>query len=130
MMVLGIGIDIVEIARIERLLGRHGDTFLKRVFLPEEIAYCGSKKFPAQHYAARLAVKEAVFKALGEGWTERLGWKDIKVLRSERGKPSVELLGKGRELQREMGVERIMVSLSHSDAYSIAQAVAAGDTGR
>ena len=126
MMILGIGIDIVEIKRIEGLLKRYGETFLRRVFLPEEIAYCGSKKYPAQHYAARLAVKEAVFKAFGEGWTEKIGWKDIKVKRSQKGQPAVELLGKGKKLQRELKVAKIMVSLSHADAYSVAQAVTLG----
>ena len=126
MAVLGIGIDIVEIERVEKLLRKHGEAFLRRVFLPEEIAYCDSKKYPAQHYAARLAVKEAVFKAFGEGWTEKIGWKDIKVNRSRKGQPGVELLGKGRELQREMKVDKIMVSLSHADAYSVAQAITLG----
>ena len=125
-MVLGIGIDIVEIKRIERLLKKHGEAFLRRVFLPEEIAYCASKKSPAQHYAARIAVKEAVFKALGEGWTEKIGWKDIIVNRSQKGQPGVELLGKGKKLQLDLKVDNLLVSLSHSDDYSVAQAVAIG----
>jgi holo-[acyl-carrier protein] synthase len=127
-MVLGIGIDIIEIPRVERLLEKWGESFLKRVFLPEEIAYCREKKYPAPHYAARIAVKEAVLKSFGEGWTEKIGWKDILVRRSLKGQPRVELIGKGKSLQAEMGVETILVSLSHADSYSVAVAVLSGKT--
>ena len=122
-MVLGIGVDIIEIRRVEKLLARWGENFWHRVLLPEEISYCRRKKFPAQHLAARIAVKEAVLKAFGEGWTEKIGWKDILVARSIKGQPRVELLGKGRKLQREMGVSQVLVSLSHADNYSVATAV-------
>ncbi len=126
-MVIGIGIDIIEIPRVERLLEKWGESFLRRVFLPEEIAYCGGKKYPAPHYAARIAVKEAVLKSFGEGWTEKIGWKDILVGRSRKGQPRVELIGKGGELGREMGVERVLVSLSHADSHSVAVAVLCGE---
>ena len=122
-MILGIGIDIVEVSRVEALLKKWGDGFLKRVFLPEEIAYCRQKKYPAQHYAARIAVKEAVMKAFGEGWTEKIGWKDILINRAQKGRPGVELLGKGERLREEMNVDSILVSLSHADSYSVAQAL-------
>ena len=122
-MILGIGIDIVEVKRVEDILRKWGAGFLKKVFLPEEIAYCRKKKFPAQHYAARIAVKEAIFKAFGEGWTEKIGWKDVHVKRSRKGQPRVELVGKGKKLAEEMKVESILVSLSHADDYSVAQAL-------
>ncbi len=127
-MVIGIGIDIVENNRVERMLKRWGGSLLQRVFLPEEIAYCREKKHPAPHLAARIAVKEAVLKAFGEGWTEKIGWKDILVRRSVKGQPRIELVGKGKELQEKMGVEEVLVSLSHADSYSVAMAVLSGKT--
>jgi len=122
-MILGIGIDIIEVKRVEKLLEKWGESFVRRVFLPEEIEYCRSKKHPAQHYAARIAVKEAVLKAFGEGWSEKIGWKDIIVRRSLKGQPQVELTGPGKKLKAEKGVERVLVSLSHADNYSVAQAI-------
>ena len=122
-MILGIGIDIIEVGRVKKLLEKRGESFLNRVFLPEEIEYCRMKSYPAQHYAARLAVKEAVMKAFGEGWTEKIGWKDILVTRTHKGRPGVELLDKGKKLQAERGAERILISLSHADNYSVAQAI-------
>ena len=122
-MVLGVGIDIVEVKRVEALLKRWGEGFLRRIFLPQEIAYCSRKKYPAQHYAARIAVKEAVLKAFGEGWTEKIDWKDILVKRTRKGQPEIELLGKGKKLKEEMKVGKILVSLSHADEYSVAQAI-------
>lgn len=122
-MIPGIGIDIIEVKRVEGLLEKWGDGFLNRVFLPEEIAYCGKKKYPAQHYAARIAVKEAVLKAFGEGWTDKIGWKDILVQRSHKGQPRINLLGKGRKLKEELGIGKVLVSLSHTEVYSVAQAL-------
>jgi len=125
-MVLGVGIDIVEVKRVEALLTKWGERFLKRIFLPKEIAYCSRKKYPPQHYAARIAVKEAVLKAFGEGWTEKIDWKDILVKRTRKGQPEIELLGKGKKLKEEMSVKNILVSLSHADEYSVAQALLVG----
>jgi holo-[acyl-carrier protein] synthase len=122
-MILGIGIDIIEVQRVEKLLEKRGESFLNRVFLPEEIEYCREKGYPAQHYAARLAVKEAVMKAFGEGWTDKIGWKDIRVTRTHKGQPGVELVEKGKKLQEEKGVNSILISLSHADNYSVAQAI-------
>lgn len=122
-MVIGIGIDIIEIPRVERMLTKWGESFLQRVFLPDEVAYCQGKKNPAPHLAARIAVKEAVMKSFGEGWTEKIGWKDILVGRSLKGQPQVKMIGKGKRLLEEIGVEKILVSLSHADNYSVAVAV-------
>ena len=122
-MILGIGIDIIEVKRVEKMLEKRGESFLNRVFLPEEIEYCREKSYPAQHYAARLAVKEAVMKAFGEGWNEKIGWKDILVNRTHKGQPGVELLEKGKKLKEERGVDNVLISLSHADNYSVAQAI-------
>ena len=119
----GVGIDLVEIKRVENLVARWGLRFLEKVFFPSEIAYCQAKPYPAQHYAARLAIKEAVLKALGEGWTERAGWKDIAVSRGVKGQPGVKLVGKGEKLGREKGIGKILVSLSHSQGFAVAAAI-------
>ena len=85
--VLGIGVDIVETARIESSLARFGDRFLARVFTDAEREYCASMPFPARHYAARFAAKEAVSKAFGTGIGAQAGWRDIEVRRKESGEP-------------------------------------------
>jgi len=121
--VLGIGIDIVETERIEQSLQKFGDRFLKRVYHPGEIAYAKSMKFPALHFAARFAAKEAISKAFGTGIGKQLGWADMEIRRKESGEPYVILHGKGAELAKKRGVSQVLVSLSHCKAYSAANAV-------
>jgi holo-[acyl-carrier protein] synthase len=122
---VGTGIDIVENERMGDILRRRGRAFKDRVFLAREQAYCESKAFPLQHYASRFAVKEAVSKALGTGLGHRLGWKDIEVVRDvASGAPSVRLSPGGRKLARALHVGEILVSLSHSRHYAVAQAIA------
>ena len=121
--VLGTGIDIVETERIDQSLERFGARFLKRVFHPDEIAYCQSMKFPALHFAARFAAKEAISKAFGTGIGKQLGWQDMEIRRKDSGEPHVVLHGKGAELARKRGVGQVLVSLSHCKAYSAANAI-------
>jgi len=122
--IVGAGIDLVENERMRDLLGRWGDKFTSRVFLPGEQAYCDSKAFPASHYAGRFAVKEAVTKALGTGMTEEIGWLDIEVVRDPvSGAPSVRLSPKARKLAERREVGDILVSLSHTRNYALAQAI-------
>lgn len=121
--VLGVGIDIVETDRIDQSVEKFGDRFLNRVFLPDEIAYARSMKFPALHLAARFAAKEAISKAFGTGIGKQLGWQDMEIRRKPTGEPYVVLHGKGAELARQRGVSQVLVSLSHCKAYSAANAV-------
>jgi len=121
--VLGIGVDVVETARIESSLERFGDRFLERVFTDEEIAYCNSMKYPARHYAARFAAKEAVSKAFGTGIGGTTGWKEIEVKRKESGEPYIQLHGAAQKHAEELQVVTVFASLSHSDNYSVANAV-------
>jgi len=121
--VLGIGIDLVEVARIERAIGRHGGAFEKRVFTDSEIAYCGSKKRPGMHLAARFGVKEAVMKAFGTGWSGGVSWKDVEVVNRAGGRPEVVLTGRLLEIADGMGGVDALVSFSHDGGYAIAQAV-------
>jgi holo-[acyl-carrier protein] synthase len=126
MNVTGIGVDIVETARIRDSLEKFGDRFLNRCFLPEEIAYCRSMKFPALHFAARFAAKEAISKAFGTGIGKQFGWRDMEIRKRDSGEPYVELHGKGVELAQARGVTEVLVSLSHCQEYSAASAVLVG----
>jgi holo-[acyl-carrier protein] synthase len=121
--VLGIGVDVVETVRIESSLERFGDRFLQRVFTEAEIEYCTSMKFPARHFAARFAAKEAVSKAFGTGIGVTMGWKEIEVKRKATGEPFIQLHGAAREHAELLKVTEVFASLSHSDNYSVANAV-------
>ena len=122
-MILGTGIDLVEVARIAESLARFGDQFVNRVLLPDEIAYCCAHKNSAPFLAARFAAKEAVSKAFGTGIGAQLGWQDIEIRRKESGEPLVVLHGKGRELFASRGAKSLHVSLSHTAQYAAAVAI-------
>jgi holo-[acyl-carrier protein] synthase len=122
-MIEGVGIDLIETARIRKTIGRFGARFFERVFTAGEIGYCRSMKHPDRHFAARFAAKEAVSKCFGTGIGLEIGWKDIEIVRDDRGKPGVELHGKGRELARRLKVKAIQVSLSHTEHYGSAVAI-------
>jgi holo-[acyl-carrier protein] synthase len=126
MTIIGTGVDIVETARIAASLERHGDRFLARVFLEGERAYCGKMAAPQQCYAARFAAKEAVSKAFGTGIGATLGWLDIEVRRKASGEPFVILHGEGAKTAARLGIKEIRLSLSHSDHYAVAHALALG----
>ena len=126
--ILGAGIDLVENARLQELIDRWGARFLDRVFLRAEQDYCASKAFPCRHYAGRFAVKEAVSKAFGTGFGPSIGWLDIEVVRdAASGAPSVRLANKARELAAARGVAAVLVSLSHTRRYAVAQALLIGE---
>ncbi|MBE3582110.1 MAG: holo-ACP synthase [Thermoanaerobacteraceae bacterium] len=117
-----VGIDIIEIERIEKALDRH-PRFLHRVFTSREQAYCGGRRRPGASLAARWAAKEAVFKVLGLGWGQ-LRWKDVEIIVDERGRPQVVLHGRVAEVAREKGIAGIDVSLSHHGSMAVAVAIA------
>jgi len=121
--VLGIGVDIVETARIQSSIERFGEHFLKRVFTQGEQDYCGAMPHPARHYGARFAAKEAVSKAFGTGIGRQMGWRDIEVKRRESGEPYIVLHGEAALLAAKLQVTQAFISLSHSDHYSVANAV-------
>jgi holo-[acyl-carrier protein] synthase len=126
MSVLGIGVDIVEIGRFASAMQRSGQSFLDRLFLPDEQAYCSPQREPARCYAARFAAKEAVAKALGTGIGAQLGWHDIEIRRKASGEPFVLLHGTGANTAAGLGISKILLSLSHSENYAVANAIAAG----
>jgi holo-[acyl-carrier protein] synthase len=124
---LGIGIDIVECARIDKMIEKHGDHFLERVYTPREIAYCSHRKAAkSQHFAGRWAAKEAVLKALGTGWSQGIQWVDIEVVNQAGGKPDIELTGEAARIAQQQGIETMLISISHCKAYATAYATALG----
>src|SRR3954453_23756774 len=123
MSVLGIGVDMVESARIEHSLERFAERFLQRVFTTGEIEYCQSMKFPARHFAARFAAKEAVSKAFGTGIGKAMGWRDIDVHREASGQPFVVLEGGAKQLAAERGISAVWISLSHTEHHAVAAIV-------
>jgi len=127
MKIVGIGIDVVETARIARSIESLGDHFLDRVFTEKEREYCDKMKFPELHYAARFAAKEAISKTFGTGIGKETGWRDMEILRRDSGEPYVVLRGAGKAFAESKGITEIMISLSHADHYAAANAVAVGD---
>jgi len=122
-MILGIGIDIIEVARIAASYQRFGDRFLQRILCADEIAYCLSYKAPAPFLAARFAAKEAMAKAFGTGIGSKLGWRDMEVGRRESGEPFAILHASGLKLLEERGARGVWISLSHTEHYAAAVAV-------
>jgi holo-[acyl-carrier protein] synthase len=121
--IIGIGMDLVEIDRIVAMLAR-GERALERLFAPREAAYIRSRPFPAQHAAARLAAKEAAFKALaGNALARRIGWRDIEVVTGWDGAPTLEFHGAAAERADELGVTRRHLTLTHSRTTAAAMVV-------
>lgn len=121
-LLLGLGADLIDVARIAGVLERQGDRFLSRVFTDEERAYCFGMKFPHKHLAARFAAKEAVSKAFTTGIGAELGWKSVSVYHGERHEPLVRLDEKGQALLRQVGGTSVMITLSHTDTAAMAVA--------
>src|SRR5580658_6615496 len=119
-MLLGTGIDIIEIDRVAASIDRFGDRFLHRIFTPVEIAYCRRKKNAAESYAARFAAKEAGAKALGTGIQQGVTWKELEVRREPSGRPTLHLSGRAGWLAQRMGVRHIALSLTHNQTTAMA----------
>jgi holo-[acyl-carrier protein] synthase len=120
---VGVGIDLIEVERIRAVIERQGERFLDRVFTAEERAYCGTMKFPHKHYAARFAAKEAVSKCFGTGIGAELGWRSVSVRHGERHQPLVHLDERGSALLRAAGATAVHLSLAHTEALAVAVAV-------
>ena len=125
-MILGSGIDLVEVDRIETARERHGERFLDRIFHPAETAYCLSHKIPGPFLAARFAAKEAISKAFGTGIGAQLGWRDMEIGRKDSGEPFVILHGKGLELLARRGARCVHITLSHTGKHATAAAILEG----
>ncbi len=127
MKIFGIGIDVVEVDRIESSIERLGELFLDRLFTPSERTYCDAQAKPGLHYAARFAAKEAVSKALGTGIGGHAGWLDLEVARDSLGAPKLVLSGNAANFAEQNGIVEIQISLSHARDYAAANAIAIAD---
>lgn len=126
MPVLGHGIDLVETARIGRMLADHPDRFLHRCFTATEIADAGEGPRRVEHLAARFAAKEAALKALGTGWAEGVGWTDFAVVRLASGAPELRISGRAAAIARGRGITRWHISLTHTESLASASVIAEG----
>jgi len=126
-MIIGIGVDLVDVKRIEEVINRHGDRFLQRVFTEGERDYCFGCARPEQSFAARFAAKEAALKALGVGWQRGARFRDVEVFNEELGAPRIELHGRALEISRSKGVTTMLVTISHDRNYALAHVVAEGE---
>ena len=126
-MILGVGIDIIEVGRIESSYAKFGDRFLNRILHLNEIQYCLSHRAPGPFLAARFAAKEAISKAFGTGIGAQLGWRDMEVARKDTGEPFVILHDKGQALVAARGAATPRISLSHTQTYAAAVAILESD---
>ena len=125
-MIVGMGIDIAEVPRIQAVIESQKERFLRRVYTLEEVAYCEQFKNKYERYAGRFAVKEAAMKALGTGWSRGVRWVDLEVVRVRGGKPTLSLKGAARKIADALGVKNIAVSITHTEAQAIAQVIFEG----
>ena len=126
-MIIGLGIDVVKIPRVVKAVDRFGDSFLNRVFCPEEIRWCNRKKDPFPCYAARFAAKEAVVKAMGTGFSQGITLRQICVKILESGAPAIFLRKRAKEKALALGIKTFHISLSHDTDTAVAVAVAEGE---
>jgi holo-[acyl-carrier protein] synthase len=125
-MIVGTGIDIAEVPRIQQSIERFGQRFLERVYTTGEMRYCDSKANRAERYAARFAAKEAAMKALGTGWNHGVRWRDCEVVRLPGGRPTIQFHGKAEEFAAKLGVKNATLSITHTKEQAFAQVILEG----
>ena len=121
--IIGMGVDLAEVGRIEKAIERHGEAFLRRVFTVAEREYCDRFRNRFERYAGRFAAKEAAMKALGTGWRRGVRWVDFEVVREKGGRPTIRLDGEARKIAEELGVKRIALSITHTEMQALAQVI-------
>ncbi len=124
--IIGIGTDITECLRIARMIERHGELFISRVYTPEEISYCQSRAQATQHFTGRWAAKEAILKALGTGWRKGISWRDVEIRNEPAGRPIVSMHGGAKDVVQQLGIAKMLVSISHCRTHATAYAIAVG----
>jgi holo-[acyl-carrier protein] synthase len=122
-MIVGLGVDITLIDRMEAAIARRGRALLERVFTPAEIRYCEKHRHSAERFAGRFAAKEAAMKALGTGWSRGVRWVDIEVVREPSGKPTLKLSGATRAIADGLGVKNIAITITHDGNMAMAQVI-------
>jgi holo-[acyl-carrier protein] synthase len=125
-LIVGMGVDIAEVARIRDTIERRGEAFLRRIYTPEEIAYCERFKNKFERYAGRFAVKEAAMKALGTGWSRGVRWVDLEVTRERSGRPTLAIRGEAGKIAARLGVKNISISITHTEDLALAQVIFEG----
>jgi holo-[acyl-carrier protein] synthase len=125
-MIIGTGVDVVEIARFRKVEERLKERFILRVFTPGEQQFCNRHRDPVPHFAVRFAAKEALFKALGTGWAKGVTWLDVEVQRERQDAPAMVLHGEAQRLSEAMGAHKVHLSLSHSENYAVAMVILEG----
>ena len=124
--ILGIGADIAECLRIARMIERHGELFIHRVYTPEEVRYCQSRRQSTQHFAARWAAKEAVLKALGISGRRGAAWADVEIRPDDSGRPIAAVRGAVKDVVEQQGVGKLLISIAHCRTHATAYAMALG----
>ncbi len=122
-MIVGIGMDLAEVDRVEQAVTRFGERFLNRVYTEAERRYCESKLNKWERFAGRFAAKEAAMKAIGTGWKRGVAWREFEVMRAPSGQPIITFHGKAGEIAKSLGVKRALVTISHTEKLAIAQVV-------
>jgi holo-[acyl-carrier protein] synthase len=121
--IVGTGVDLCEVDRIQEAIARHGERFKKRVFTDREIAYAERKANPFERYAARFAAKEAGMKALGTGWRGGIAWRDFEVTNLSSGRPTLAFHGKAGDIAKQLGVRNIALSMTHTANQAMAMVI-------
>lgn len=122
--IIGLGVDIVPVARLREILEKHRERFLTRTFTPDEVARCAGQRREAEKLAARFAAKEAVLKAMGTGLTRGMSMNEIDVVPMESGQPTVRLTGVAAEVAKELGINAWQISLSDCETHAVASVIA------
>jgi len=122
------GIDLVDCPRIEQMIERHGERFVKRVFTAAEQTYAEANKNEVEKLAGRFAAKEAVLKLMGTGWRGKIAWTDIEITNNAAGQPEVTLSGEVKRIAGELGIGHISISITHTANFAIASAVALAES--
>jgi len=121
--IIGMGVDLAEVPRIQKAIERHGEPFLRRVFTVAEREYCEGFRNRYERYAGRFAAKEAAMKALGTGWRRGVRWLDFEVVREKGGRPTLRLDGEAQKIAAELGLKRIALSITHTEMQALAQVI-------
>jgi holo-[acyl-carrier protein] synthase len=125
-LIVGMGVDIAEVERIQAAIERHGETFLRRIYTEREREYCEQFKNKYERYAGRFAAKEAAMKALGTGWRRGVKWVDLEVVREMSGRPTMAIKGEAAKIAAELGAQRVVLSITHTATQALAQVIFEG----
>ncbi len=125
-MIVGMGVDIAEVERIQGAIERHGEVFLRRIYTTREREYCERFKNKYERYAGRFAAKEAAMKALGTGWRRGVKWVDLEVVRETSGRPTLAITGEAAKIAQLLGVKSVALSITHTESQALAQVIFEG----